>query len=530
MKKFKYWATYLVVLTMIFTSCSKDEATSDISDQEMVELKFTSVLQDYNKFQKQQLQEFIPECREMTLGDDPVPVIASSVFVVLQKLDAQGDPDGAAIQEILALDDNQNTEGLMLMPATYELQEFQVLDQNFGVLWAAPHIGGQFANLVSNPLPRPLDVVSGGKPYISQDVICYDDTQKPFYGFLFFNYDVYEFKNNFCMFVNYCEDDIDYPGYYSVSVWESDGLGKVGNEIQLIGGNMNSFDAGVPSASVLCMYLPPLSGANSTGWLFEITIMETALYDGPFANPYVTYVSQEQFDSYNLDDGPAGVHHVVIECFPGGGDPCVGEDSDGDGVADPCDICDGYSDFIDSDGDGVPDGCDVCPGSDDYLADLNGDQDGITERDECPGGDLAKCETAFMFGDTEFWDIPEIKNNRWGWTQSFDGSNIIVTKDFWAGAGKNDTTKGTDVGDVTVEVTDTKVYVSINMHPGSSLDGVHIYYEDAQPDKTNPGGFTLNDGSPYSGKVYEFDNDGDFWLIVHAGVCPLTLAPTGISQ
>ncbi|MCH8805945.1 MAG: hypothetical protein IH986_07640, partial [Planctomycetes bacterium] len=37
------------------------------------------------------------------------------------------------------------------------------------------------------------------------------------------------------------------------------------------------------------------------------------------------------------------------------------QDSDGDGVFDPCDICPGFDDNIDTDGDGIPDGCDNQP-------------------------------------------------------------------------------------------------------------------------------------------------------------------------
>gem|GEM_PF-2241093 len=43
---------------------------------------------------------------------------------------------------------------------------------------------------------------------------------------------------------------------------------------------------------------------------------------------------------------------IPDSCFP---------DTDGDGVIDLCDRCDGADDFIDTDGDSVPDACDQCP-------------------------------------------------------------------------------------------------------------------------------------------------------------------------
>lgn len=53
-------------------------------------------------------------------------------------------------------------------------------------------------------------------------------------------------------------------------------------------------------------------------------------------------------------------------------------DSDGDGVPDSSDVCEGYNDNDDFDGDGVPDGCDVCEGGDDRF---DADRDGIP--DDC---------------------------------------------------------------------------------------------------------------------------------------------------
>ncbi|MHC5111546.1 MAG: choice-of-anchor Q domain-containing protein, partial [Planctomycetota bacterium] len=63
-------------------------------------------------------------------------------------------------------------------------------------------------------------------------------------------------------------------------------------------------------------------------------------------------------------------------------DEC-GPDSDGDGVGDACDVCQGFDDTLDADGDGVPNGCDICPGFNDALdADTDGVPDGC---DVCPG-------------------------------------------------------------------------------------------------------------------------------------------------
>ena len=59
-----------------------------------------------------------------------------------------------------------------------------------------------------------------------------------------------------------------------------------------------------------------------------------------------------------------------------------GEDTDGDGVQDACDICPGFDDGVDADGDGVPDGCDLCPDGNDSV---DTDGDGVPDDcDDCP--------------------------------------------------------------------------------------------------------------------------------------------------
>ena len=61
---------------------------------------------------------------------------------------------------------------------------------------------------------------------------------------------------------------------------------------------------------------------------------------------------------------------------------CTGSDSDGDSVADGCDICPGFDDLIDTDGDQVPNGCDLCEGHSDHFDD---DGDNVPNGcDVCP--------------------------------------------------------------------------------------------------------------------------------------------------
>ncbi len=54
------------------------------------------------------------------------------------------------------------------------------------------------------------------------------------------------------------------------------------------------------------------------------------------------------------------------------------QDTDGDGVPNHLDVCEGFDDNLDADGDGVPDGCDICADGDDNV-----DTDGDTVPDAC---------------------------------------------------------------------------------------------------------------------------------------------------
>ena len=63
-------------------------------------------------------------------------------------------------------------------------------------------------------------------------------------------------------------------------------------------------------------------------------------------------------------------------------------DSDEDGTADACDLCEGSDDALDADGDGAPDACDLCEGFDDSA---DADEDGVPDACDICEGDDALC-------------------------------------------------------------------------------------------------------------------------------------------
>lgn len=196
-------------------------------------------------------------------------------------------------------------------------------------------------------------------------------------------------------------------------------------------------------------------------------------------------------------------------------------DSDGDGVGDACDSCEGFDDDADADNDGVPDGCDVCEDGDDNV-DTN--DNGVPDACENPDGEGA-CETAFMFGDTPINSFSN--SNRWGWAEMFDDSDgDSQTFKIWAGAGQNDTDKGTHVGNATVSLNgDGDVELEIEIFDEYSFTELHVNLSENQPSGNTakaPGQYNRNGEVSADQTEYTFDfnnTDGDFWIIVHAVAC-----------
>ena len=106
---------------------------------------------------------------------------------------------------------------------------------------------------------------------------------------------------------------------------------------------------------------------------------------------------------------------------PDGCDVCDGddaEDTDGDGVPDDCDVCADGDDAEDSDGDGTPEACDLCPDADD---DADADADGVPDGcDACPDADDSEdadgdsvpdaCDVCDGFDDAEDADEDGVPN------------------------------------------------------------------------------------------------------------------------
>ena len=154
------------------------------------------------------------------------------------------------------------------------------------------------------------------------------------------------------------------------------------------------------------------------------------------------------------------------------------------------------------------------------------------------------CETAFgkLVGEdaanaTCFLDIPEIKNNRWGWTNKITVPGTY-TMTMYAGAAKCEVAKGTEVGSVIVTYANGNVTVEYLLSEGYSLSEAHVYvgctpYPIVKQGKkmtptVAPGQYTYNGGTldHATDLTVSFSGvgDGGFYIIVHGVACEMICA------
>ena len=542
MKKLNYLLSYIAILALLFTSCSKEETAADPNVQETFQIQFGTLLNDFNK----QQQDF-GECQDDVDPDYVLVALtdASDAWVAGKNPEAPG----ADVNDFIKINIKNNngsweteySEELGLPAGTYQLQYFIVYSADDQVLWVAPREGGAYASSVGDPLPQVIVLGAGTKPYIEVDVLCFNLRSEDAFGYIFFDIDLTEEENNYCIFVNFCDDETgrEYPAMFEVDVWAD---GYDGSEVIFNGENSVS-EVGDFAATVLCFPLPPLEGDDT--YFVRVTVLTAGAYVADASDFFEFEISQADIFA-QLEQTPR-YEHIRINCdgTPPDDDqdddgtdddldncPTVPnpdqENSDNDTLGDACDNCPfvDNENQTDTDGDGVGDACDVCPDEDDSIDENeNGIPDCLEDDngngDDCET-DLDTCETAFMVGNYTFQDL-EFGNNRWGWALNFDGDDGTYEYPIYAAAGKNDTDKGFLVGVVTLQVEGVEIEVDIDLCDGADATEGHLYFDDDDaPTKTAPGQFgvyiaAFDDDFSWD---TQYSGDGDFWLVVHLDVCP----------
>ncbi|MDT0644426.1 hypothetical protein RM553_16425 [Zunongwangia sp. F363] len=289
MKNFRYYVVFLLLSTLLFTFCSKDDKPGNDLSPDKASISFGALLNDLvsRKPDLKQALEDLPECSEgipvyvevalsqdgeWIVGDDENPLM-----VQLSPTPADYDGDGV---------DNYFTEAspdLELSPGTYTLEYFTVMDENGNTLWIAPRdLEGtdDYANFVENPLPLDISLGAGVKKYVDVDVLCYDNRMVNQYGYLFFDIEQSQVID-FCIFGNYCDENgRHFPAHFSADVWSYSGdpdnpRGEVlqNNIMNEVGMNND----GDYYADPLCLPLPDRSGEDQ--YYVEIRLMNSDAYE-----------------------------------------------------------------------------------------------------------------------------------------------------------------------------------------------------------------------------------------------------------
>lgn len=557
MRNFKLYMGFVAIFALLMTSCSKDETPAvNPGNDGAVAIQFGAVLNDLGtRAMSKAPFDQIPDC------SDEAPATAAIEF-------SYGGNDYSTTVDILHDDSGYFTDysADLKIPVsdggsvTVTLNGFLVYDAADNLIWAAPVVTPEsdFAGYVDQALPFDFEVRDGTKPYINVDVLCFDRRMVNEYGYPFFDV-IPNMGTTLCFFANYCDGGRHYVANYSLDVqyW-------TGSEwIDIYGGETPVVDNADHSADPLCLLIPdsPLDDSSMNYLRYRVTPLSWDGYYGTIDETPTGWVelSWDDVESTFNDDGSSEYIHLFLGCdipsddcqgipVPGDrdgdcvpdedddcpdtygtepngcmpNDDCIGADPDGDGVLGDCDFCPDVAGPVenggcpfddcstDTDGDGVMDCYDDCV-----------DVAGPADNNGCPPEDESEdCETAFMWGDTALnsWD----GITRWGWAEYFEVGQDKTEFNIYAGAAHNDPSKGTLVGTATVTSDGSTVTLDINMMDGYSLDELHVYLSNDQPSThvaKAPGLYNMNDMVDAGTTHYEFDLEGDFWIIVHTVTC-----------
>ena len=320
MKNFNYYLGFLAVFALLFTSCSKEESGIDISDQDTIQIQFGALLNDFSAKHQSKIHDLEPgEC----IDADPAYVrlaIADSEGVFVG--DAGGTTTPSAIKVNLKNNggswETMFSDELGLPAGDYTLEYFVVYSAANEVLWVAPRVGGDYAGSVTTALPLDINLQAGTKPYINVDVLCFIPRNEEAFGYLFFDINFVEVENNYCIFVNFCDDESgrEYPALFRVDVW-SDSYGGsdivINGETNSVSGSGNSF-----AATVLCFPLPPLEEGEV--YYVRVSVLSVAgVYNADASDTFQFLINQSDIDA-QLDETPR-YEHLRIKCNPNQGEP-----------------------------------------------------------------------------------------------------------------------------------------------------------------------------------------------------------------
>lgn len=318
MKKTKLLAGIFILTGMLLTSCSKDDNSLTV-EKDKAYLSFQTLLNDLSqKQQSKQVDMDVPECVEgtpafveiiLSLGDVYVAGSESTPFRLNLNPNA-ADTDGDGTPDYFT----EESATLELVPGTYSLEYFTVLDADGNVLWIAPmddNQPGGIDDMVNQSLPMEINLGAGVKKYQNVEVVCFDDRNVNQYGYLFFDLNGYQVLE-FCIFGNYCDETGRHAEFiqYEVDVWKFSGDAFSPKGELLHEDLQNSVvvtdyeDYSETNSFPLCLTLP--DGPGFDEYYIEITHINTGSEDVLIRNGLISDVDvRNQF----REDGTMEYYH-----------------------------------------------------------------------------------------------------------------------------------------------------------------------------------------------------------------------------
>lgn len=389
MKTIKNYFSFLFVLSLLLTSCSKDEAVQDVSSDEVAVLTFGSVLNAMvNKAAAKQAENGdLPACSD----DEPAYAQISLTYgdadvVVNATVPINWDDEGyfTTYSDLLAIPVPSDEDWV-----TVDLRSFEVFSADDVLIWKAPFDGSEFAGFVDDALPMTFDLRAGSKNYVDVEVLCFNERDVNKYGYQFFNIMPEELRT-LCFFANYCTDEgRHFTADYSLDLYYYRGEDMEGtpdaSELDILYSDRSpepGVDNGTFYTDPLCIAIPEPQmgeGPNEPYLYYEVTLTEWN-DNYPFPEDAVVqtgYLSWNDIvDLLDTDsDGDiennsdANYWHIQLNCGENDGPPPVEDDDiDNDNIPDTIDVCD-----------------DTPPGAEVYQ---EGDRIGCTVDEETGGGDV----------------------------------------------------------------------------------------------------------------------------------------------
>lgn len=325
MRKFDKFLSCLAILVLLFSSCSKEDNVKDIEEPaNKASLSFGALLNNIvaNNATLKQAFENIPECSndapvfvEVVLSQNNLPVVGTMGDPVMINVNPNpSDYDKNGIDEYFT-DESSNLE---LVPGTYSLEYFTVLNGGQEIIWISPYDNGDpesFAKFVDTSLPFDIDLAAGVKKYVDVDVLCFDDRMVNEYGYLFFDLETNE-AFEFCFFANFCDGNgRHFPGRYSVDIW----LGTDNTGTVLYSDEMNIVEneGEDPSAAPLCFALPnlPEYDDDEDYIYYEVTLEDWDEVYGDVENTVISGSLSRNDIEANFDGGDnVDYEHLRFGC------------------------------------------------------------------------------------------------------------------------------------------------------------------------------------------------------------------------